>query len=146
MDAVNWELVGVLVGTLSTLVGIPLTAIVLYLRAIREDQRSVQTDLRRQIERVENQCNRAESSVEHFERHYATKEEWNRENMLARRQLGHLTELMARLQAELESSRGLATQFVRATNAIIGLTERLGRRLENLPSRQADGDARVSSD
>ncbi len=146
MDAANWQFAGVLVGTLSTLVGIPLTAIVLYLRAIREDQRSVQADLRRQIARIEDQCNRTESSVEHVERHYATKEEWSRENMIARRQLGRLTELMARLQAELESSRGLATQFVRATNAIIGLTERLGRRLEDLPSRSADRDARVAPD
>jgi len=125
----NWELIGTVIGALSMLVGIPLSALVLYLRAIREDQRHLQAHLARRVDKVEADCQRVEKTVEHVQRRYTTKEEWIRETMLARTQLERLTELMARLEAELESSRGLATQFVRATNAIIELTERLSQRL-----------------
>ena len=141
MDSLNWELVGTVIGVLSTLVAVPLTAIVFYLRAIREDQRLLQERLTRSVDKIEADCERVGSSVESVKRQYTTKEEWTRETMLARSQLGRLTELMARLQAELESSRGLATQFVRATNAIIEMTDRLGRRLSENPEGGADRDA-----
>ncbi|MFQ5411614.1 MAG: hypothetical protein ACE5EC_04930 [Phycisphaerae bacterium] len=141
MDTLNWEWVGTVIGVLSTLVAVPLTAIVFYLRAIREDQRLAQDRLNRSMEKIEAECQRVEASVESVKRRYTTREEWMRETMLARTQLGRLTELMARLQAELESSRGLATQFVRATNAIIELTERLGRRLSDRSTGGADPDA-----
>lgn len=137
----NWELISTMIGALSMLVGIPLSAIVLYLRAIREEQRLLQTTLARRVERIEAECQRVELAVEHVQRSYTTKEEWVRETMLARHQLERLTELMARLQAELESSRGLATQFVRATHAIIELTERLGQRLANIPGHGAADDS-----
>ena len=39
-----------------------------------------------------------------FEREYTTKEEWVRESMLARQQLERLTEMMARIEAELEGT------------------------------------------
>ncbi len=121
----DWQLVGTVVGALSALVGVPLTAIVLYLRAIREDQRTVQADLARKVDKIEEECRRIDESVDEIERGYTPKEEWVRETMLARKELGRLTQLMARLQAELESSRALAGQFARSTNAIIQLTERL---------------------
>ena len=138
----NWELIGTMIGALSMLVGIPLSAIVLYLRAIREEQRLLQVTLARRVEKIEAECQRVELAVEQVQRSYTTKEEWVRETMLARHQLERLTELMARLQAELESSRGLATQFVRATHAIIELAERLGQRLADTPSH---GTADASS-
>ncbi len=125
----NWEYFSTLIGALSALVGVPLSAIVLYLRAIREDQKSVQANLAGRLDKIETECAKIEAAVEHVERNYTPKDEWVRETMLARNQLGRLTELMARLQSELESSRGLATQFVRATHAIIELTERLAQRL-----------------
>ncbi|MCG8407270.1 MAG: Atg14 domain-containing protein [Phycisphaerales bacterium] len=140
MTNVDWQLTGTLIGTMSALVGVPLTAIILYLRAIREDQRSSQSVLNRRTEKIEAECKRIDASIEQAERRYATKEEWIRETMLARSQLGRLTELMARLQAELESSRGLATQFVRATNAIIELTERLARRIADTQPGGTDHD------
>jgi chromosome segregation ATPase len=110
--------VGTLVGALSALVGVPLAAIVLYLRAIREDQKTVQAELARKVDKIEAECRRIDESVDEIE-------EWVRETMLARKELGRLTQLMARLQAEMESSRALAGQFARSTNAIIQLTERL---------------------
>ena len=141
MGALNWELIGTMIGALSMLVGIPLSAIVLYLRAIREEQRLLQVTLARRVEKIETECQRVELSVEQVQRSYTTKEEWVRETMLARHQLERLTELMARLQSELESSRGLATQFVRATHAIIELTERLGQRLADIPGHGAVRDS-----
>ncbi len=129
MTLLDWQIVAAIIGAVSTLVGIPLTAIVFYLRAIREDQRVAQASIAKRVETIESECRRIDESVDDVERDYTPKEEWIRETMLARKQLGRLTELMARLQAELESSRGLATQFVRATNAIIELTERLVQRL-----------------
>lgn len=140
MAALNWELVGTMIGAMSMLVGIPLSAIVLYLRSIREEQRLLQVTFARRIEKNETECQRVELSVGRVQRNYTTKEEWVRETMLARHQLERLTELMARLQAELESSRGLATQFVRATHAIIELTERLGQRLADIPGHGAAND------
>ena len=134
MGALSWEVVATIIGAMSMLVGIPLTVIVFYLRAIREDQRVLQASLALRVDKIEAQCDSVEKTLERAERRYTTKEEWIRETMLARTQLGRLSELMARLQAELESSRGLATQFVRATNAIIELTDRLGRRLTDWPA------------
>lgn len=121
----DWQLVGTVVGALSALVGVPLAAIVLYLRAIREDQKTVQAELARKVDKIEAECRRIDESVDEIERGYTPKEEWVRETMLARKELGRLTQLMARLQAEMESSRALAGQFARSTNAIIQLTERL---------------------
>ena len=133
MQGLNWQLGGTVIGALSALVGVPLTAIVLYLRAIREDQHTMQADLARRVDKIEAECRRIEQAVDQIERGYTPKEEWVRETMLARKQLGRLTELMARLQAELESSHALAGQFARSTNAIIQLTERLVQRLVSAP-------------
>jgi chromosome segregation ATPase len=135
----DWQLVGTIIGALSALVGVPLTAIVLYLRAIREDQRTVQADLSRRVDKIEAECRQIDQSVDQIERDYTPRKEWLRETMLARNQLGRLTELLARLQAEMESSRALATQFVRATNAIIELTERLVQRLTTVPPQETTG-------
>lgn len=129
MQVINWQLLGTVIGALSALVGVPLTAIVLYLRAIREDQRTVQAALARRVDGIEAECRRIELSADQIERGCTPKEEWVRESMLTRKQLTRLTELIARLQAELESSRALASQFARTTNAIIQLADRLGQGL-----------------
>ncbi|MFH1418818.1 MAG: hypothetical protein ABII12_11115 [Planctomycetota bacterium] len=129
MQALSWQFAATLVGALSALVGVPLAVIGLYLRAIREDQQSVRAYVSKRVEIVEAECRRIKQTVDEIEAGYTSKEEWLRETMLARAQLERLTELMARLQAELESSRALATQFHRATNAIIELTDRLLQRL-----------------
>lgn len=145
MESVNWELAGTVIGALSMLVGVPLTVIVFYLRAIREGQRLLQTHFTRRVERIETECQRIELCVEEVQKRYTTKEEWIRETMLARKQLARLTELLVRLQAEIEGSRGLATQFVRATNAIIELTERLGQQLASRSTAGLSQDAMSAS-
>ena len=45
--------------------------------------------------------------------------------MLARRQLEKLTELMTRIQVEIENGNGLAHHFAQATEAMVRLTEAL---------------------
>ncbi len=129
MQTLSWQFAATLIGTLSALVGVPLAVIGLYLRAIREDQKAVRDHVSKRVDTVEAECRRIKQTVDEIEAGYTSKEEWLRETMLARSQLVRLSELMARLQAELESSRALATQFHRVTNAIIELTDRLLQRL-----------------
>ncbi len=143
-QGLDWQLVGTIVGALSALVGVPLTAIVFYLRTIREDQRTVQANMAGRVDRIEAECRRIEASVDKIEREYTPREEWLRETMLARSQLGRLTELLARLQAEMETSRALATQFARATNAIIRLADGLIQRLATRPSARREADAKTN--
>ncbi len=127
----RWQFVAVMAGTVSTLIGAPLTAILFYLRAIREDQRARQEFIDERMAAIAADVRQVEHAVDHIEKNYTPKEEWTRETMLARQQLERLTELMAKIEAELEQSHGLATQFLRATNAIIELTDRLSDRLRD---------------
>ena len=53
-----------------------------------------------------------------FEREYATKEEWVRESMLARQRLEKLTEMVTRIETELENGQGLAAEIGRAGSAL----------------------------
>ena len=129
MVAMRLDEIGAVVAALSALVGAPLTMIVFYLRAIRDAQRTVEAGLTRRVAEMEAECRRIKDTVDGIEVGYTPKEEWLRETMMARKQLARLTEIICRLQAELESSRALATQFHRATNAIIELAERLVERL-----------------
>ena len=69
-----------------------------------------------------------------FEREYATKEEWVRESMLARQRLEKLTEIVTRIETELENGQGMAAELGRATAAMVEMvrcwTERGGRESE----------------
>ncbi len=136
----DWQVITTLLAAAGTVLGVPLTAILFYLKVIRDDQRHFQTGFLRRISKIEAECDRIELALEKVERRYTPRDEWLRETLLARNQLGRLTEILARVQAEMESSRALATQFVRATHAIIQLTERLGRRLSESASNSLDGE------
>ncbi|MEE8169058.1 MAG: hypothetical protein V3T70_00790 [Phycisphaerae bacterium] len=126
-----WDIVAAMIAAMSALVGAPLTAILFYLRALRDEQRTRQHAIDKQLRQFECEVRSVEQTVDDVQRSYTTKEAWIRETMLARKQLERLSELMARIQAELEQSRGLGTQFLRATNAIIDLTEHLAGALKN---------------
>lgn len=125
--AMAWEQLGLLVGVLSPLVGIPLMVITFHLRAIREHQSNTLTELTRRIDAMETSirdlCRRTAS----FEREYTTKEEWVREAMLARQRLEKLTEMMARIEADLDSGQGLVSEVRRATAAMADLAKRMPR-------------------
>src|SRR3990172_12552351 len=107
------EQLGLIVGVLSPLVGAPLVMITLYLRAIREQQTSTMGGVSRRIEMVELSIRDLSRVTGDFEREYATKEEWVRESMLARQRLERLTEMITRVQTELENGHGVAAEMGR---------------------------------
>jgi hypothetical protein len=125
---VNWEQLGLLMGVLSPLVGVPLTVITLYLRAIREHQTTSMGEMVRRIEALEQAISDHLRATADFDREYATKEEWVRESMLARQRLERLTEMATRIEAELESGKSLATELGRATAAIVEVVREFARR------------------
>lgn len=126
--SVSWETIAAVAGTVSALAGPPLAVIVSHVRAIREDQRTTHGDLRQRIELLDGDVRRLERAVEEVQRAYTTKDEWLRETMPARRQLERLSEVLARLQADMENIRGLVNHFGRATNAIVELADRVAGR------------------
>ncbi len=126
----DWGSVAVLVGVLSPLVGVPLTAITLYLRAIREHQTTGSAELMHRIEKVEESIRELSRSMTDIERDYTTKEEWLRESIHARQQLERLTEVMVKVQTELEDppwAGRLAAELVRATGAIVDMSRNGGK-------------------
>jgi|GEM_PF-727690 len=122
-DVMEWGQIAVMVGVLSSLLGAPLAAITMYLRTIRDQQSSTMLELANRIERIETSIRDLLQSTSEFEREYATKEEWVRESMLARQRLERLTELVTRIQAELESGQSMAAQLGQAAAAITRLAD-----------------------
>lgn len=125
----SWQWLAAFAATMSTMVGAPLAALVFYLRSIREEQRATFASLQQRIDQFEEEMARLRVAVETIQRAYTTKEEWLRETMLARGQLERMSAQLARLQADMENTRSLATQFGKATNAIIQLVDHLAGRL-----------------
>lgn len=121
----NWEQAGVLVGILSPLVGVPLLMITLYLRAIREHQTNAKAEITQRIQTMEAAIRDLLKSTADFEREYTTKEEWVRESMFARQRLEKLTELVTRIEAELENGHGVAAEMGRIATAITEMVRRL---------------------
>jgi len=121
----NWEQMALIVGALSPLVGVPLVAISLYLRALRDYQASGMSEMAHRISAMEGSIRDLLGSTADFEREYATKEEWVREAMLARQKMERLTEMVTRIQAEVESGQTIAAELSRATSSMIHLVSRL---------------------
>ena len=117
----TWEQMATLVGVLSPMVGVPLMVITLYLRAIREHQTTSMAEITHRTETMEASIRDLLRSTADFEREYTTKEEWVRESMLARQRLERLTEMVTRIEVELENGQNLASEFTRATQAIVEL-------------------------
>jgi hypothetical protein len=120
----NWEQAGVLVGILSPLVGVPLLMITLYLRAIREHQASTKAEITQRIQTMEVAIRDLLRSTVGFEREYTTKEEWVRESMFARQRLEKLTELVTRIEVELENGHGVAAEIGRIATAMTEMVRR----------------------
>jgi predicted transcriptional regulator len=115
----------VLVAIVAPLVGVPLTVVTFYLRTIRDHQATRYSDTLQRIDAVESSIRDLTRNITELERDYTTKEEWLRESLHARRQLEHLTEMTARVQTEIENSHTTATQFARATDALVTLARQL---------------------
>jgi hypothetical protein len=114
----GWGEILVLVGVLSSLVGVPLMMIMLYLRTIRDQQRVSMKEMGKRIETIEGSLHDLLRSTADFEREYATKEEWVRESMLARQRLEKLTEMVTRIETELENGRAVAAELGKLTSAL----------------------------
>ncbi len=98
------ETTGALLTVMAPLVAVPLTAITFYLRSLREQQRAIETGVVRRMECVEQSVVDMRRTIGEFERDYATKEEWVRECMHARRTIEQLTEMTVRLDATVSGS------------------------------------------
>ncbi len=132
----SWEQAGLVVGVLSPLVGAPLVMIALYLRAIREHQTATMAEINHRVQTIEVAIHELIKSTSDFEREYATKEEWVRESMVTRQRLEKLTEMITRIQAELENGHGVAAEMGRIAAGMTRLIERIGETQER-PERQA---------
>lgn len=91
---------------LTPLVGVPLTAITLYLRALRQQSSGALSDLTRRLDRLDTLVDALTRRITDVERDSATKEEWIRESMLARRERQWLSEAVVRLETELGPAAG----------------------------------------
>jgi hypothetical protein len=121
----SWDQIGIVVGALSPLVGVPLVMITLYLRAIREHQTQSMASVSHRIEIIELSIRDLLRSTADLDREFATKEEWVREAMLARQGLERLTEMVTRIQTELENGQSLAAELGRMTASILELAGRM---------------------
>ncbi len=123
----DWPWISMLIGILSPLIGVPLVVITFYLKAIREHQTIGMAEVTHRIDAMEASVRDLLRATAEFEREYATKEEWIRESMLARQQLERLTEMVSRIQAELETGQGLASEMSRATALMVEMVRELGQ-------------------
>ncbi len=125
MSDVNWSSTVVTLATLTPLIGVPLTMITLYLKGIRDYQIRRYEDIESRVNHLDETMHGVSQTIRGFERDYTTKEEWLRESMHARQQLEKLTELVTRIQVEMENGNGLASVLVQATQAMVELTRAL---------------------
>ena len=125
MSDVNWSSTVVTLATLTPLIGVPLTMITLYLKGIRDYQIRRYEDIESRVNHLDETMHGVSQTIRGFERAYTTKEEWLRESMHARQQLEKLTELVTRIQVEMENGNGLASVLVQATQAMVELTRAL---------------------
>lgn len=128
---VDWQTMGLLLAALGPLTGVPLTMVAFYLRGLREQQQQRNQETARRVEVVEDDLRAVRVSLGQFERDYTRKEEWLRESMHARQQLERLTEMMARIESQLENSNGLAGQIGRAVAAMVDLSRQLAAAAES---------------
>lgn len=100
-----------LLAVVAPLVAIPLTIITFYLRSLREHNEAAGAEQNRRLEAVEEMLTDLQRSLAEFERDYASKEEWLRECMHARRTIEQLARATTRhetlLSTALSGCRGL---------------------------------------
>ncbi len=125
MGEIDWKTLGAIIGVMVPLLGVPLAMITLYLKSIRDYQVDRCECLEDQVSHLDEAFHDVSRRVGEFERDFTTKEEWLRESMHARQQLEKLTELVTRIQVEIEDGNGLAHQFAQATRTMVKLTEAL---------------------
>jgi hypothetical protein len=125
----DWLSVAALLAVLTPLAGVPLTAILFYLRGLREQYAGRAAELLSRVDRLEGLTDTLIQRITDVERNCATREEWIRESMLARRERGRLIEGLVRLQARVQETNGggSAARLDRAAQAALAAAERMER-------------------
>lgn len=101
------EHLAVLLSVLAPLVIVPLSVITFYLKSLRDHLRSRQEELAQRVREQAESLGELRAAVAAFEREYATKEEWLRECLHARRVLERLMITTAALEAHgMDRARG----------------------------------------
>ncbi len=100
------EMVGALLTVLAPLLGVPLTVITFYLRGLKEQLKGTQAELVKRMETLEQAAAELRREWRLAERDFATKEEWLREVLHARRQIERLSAETLQLKLRLDMSSG----------------------------------------
>jgi len=100
-----WEWGGTYLTVLTPLVAVPLTVLTFYLRGLRDQQVKWYGEGLRRFEGIDATVAQLRLSLADVVRDYATKEEWLRECMHARRKIEQLTEAAVRLETTLDCRR-----------------------------------------
>jgi len=97
--------IGTVFMVMTSIVAIPLTMITFYLRSLREQNQSWQSEFDRRMSVVESGVTQLRDGFAELERDYATKEEWLRECMYARRMIQQLLESTVRLETVVDKEK-----------------------------------------
>jgi hypothetical protein len=114
-----WNDAATIVAVLAPLVAVHVTVVAIHLRTIREFQTANRQQFARRLDTLEGGVGRLREAVRRFERDYATKEEWLRESMAARRHIERLTEVIIRFEAQAEQTYALARRVDGAARAML---------------------------
>jgi hypothetical protein len=136
----DWLSVAAFLAVLTPLAGVPLTAILFYVRGLREQYAGRAAQLLSRVDRLEGLTDTLIQRITDVERNCATREEWIRESMLARRERQRLIEGVIGLQARLQEANGggLVARLDRATQAALAAAERMERACDTLAGAAAD--------
>ena len=100
-----WEWGGTYLTVLTPLVAVPLTVLTFYLRSLRDQQVKWYGEGLRRFELIDASIGHLRQSLADVVRDYATKEEWLRECMHARRKIEQLIEAAVRLETTIDCRR-----------------------------------------
>lgn len=102
MAASFWEYGGTYLAVLTPVVVVPLSVLTFYLRGLRDQQIKGFADAERRFDGLDASIVQLRQAVADIVRDYATKEEWLRESMHARRRIEQLTESAVRLETAVQ--------------------------------------------
>ena len=130
-----WDNAASVLAVLTPLVAVPVAIVAIHLRTIREAQSAGRNEVAHRLAALESAVDRLRRALGQFERDHATKEEWLRESMAARRHIERLSEAIVRLETETEHTHALARRVDAAARAVIALHD---RELPREPDNGAD--------
>lgn len=125
---VGWEYIATMIVVGAPLVGAPLTAITFYVRTLREHTTGKLAELTQRIDHLDDLVEALSQRVGQVDRDSVNKEEWIRENMLARSERQWLSEAVVRLETEIETTcegTARAGRMDRAVQALVAASTRL---------------------